>query len=178
MRIVPLSAEQTGHPTVLYEEPGFVVGAMRDVMFVLWATRATTQTAQKLEQVGRSLIAAHGKISSIHVAMNAVPLPEAPAREALQGVTLRLGADTIAVAVVLIGHGFWASALRAFVTSLRWGGASLVPFKVHVCDSTLDAAVWLAPQHSAHSSLPASAEELEAGLSELLRHPQLSATAR
>jgi len=83
--------------------------------------------------------------------------------------------NTIAVAVVLIGHGIWASALRAFVTSLRRGGATSIPFKVHVCAATHDATRWLAPRHNARSPLPAAAEELDAALRELLTHPQLSA---
>ena len=157
--------------TLHHTEQGLVIAAVRDVLFVLWSASPTVEQAATLDSVSRSLIARYGHLSCIHVAHHEVPLPGDEARRVLQENAQLLTKHVTAVAVVLLGHGFWASAARAFVTSLRWGGMTRLAFPVHVCATVEDATQWLGPLHAARSSSPPDIPELNQQLQELLARP-------
>jgi predicted nucleic acid-binding Zn ribbon protein len=157
--------------TVLHTEPGFLIAAVRDVMLVLWAVRATPDTVLELERASQALIERFGQTATIYVALRDAPLPDESTRRVLEEVASRLAKKVTAVAVVLQGHGFWASAVRAFVTSVRWGGLVTMPYKVHVCSTTEEATRWLVPAHATRSQVAPEAAELDAALLELLAHP-------
>lgn len=174
-------AERTSHgsedTTVCHAQPGFLIAALHDVLLVFWDLRATTETVLELERAARKLIDQFGKSAVIHVALPGALLPETEARRALEEVASRLAKDTTAVAVVLLGHGFWASAIRALVTSVRWGGLMTAPLNVHVCSTPEEATRWLASQHRAHGAHTPDVAELDAALQALLAHPQLTTAA-
>ena len=158
---------------MLHAQPGFLIAAVRDVMLVFWATRATGETVQQVESASRKLIDQFGQVATIYVALHGAPLPDEGARRVLEEAASRLAKNVTAVAVVLIGHGFWASAVRAFVTSMRWGGIMTMPYKVHVCSTLEEATRWLVPLDAARSAGAPEPAELDTALRELLSRSEL-----
>ena len=92
-----------------------------NVMIVVWSTRATLSMVAELDKLIQSAlaVATNGKVSAINVAMNGSPLPEPDVRLAFDEITRRYGSHIVASYLVVGAGGFWASALRSFVTGLQ-----------------------------------------------------------
>jgi hypothetical protein len=60
----------------------------------------------------------HG-VSFVHLVEDGAGLPDAVARRALAGMMESFSETTVCVGVVLMGNGFWASAMQSVLTSMR-----------------------------------------------------------
>ena len=155
----------------LHEEPQLAVAEIAGVMLVVWRKRATVDSVPKLDEGCRSLVARNGQFSTIHVVRGNVSLPDQETRAALQAFSERWADNVIASCVVLLGNGFWASAMRALVMTLRWGRAmqaSGQAHKVHLVTDVSEAAEWLARRHSQQSAFRIEPHELERAMRQLL----------
>jgi hypothetical protein len=155
----------------LHKEPQLVVAEIAGIMLVVWRKRATVDSVPKLDEGCRSLVARNGQFSTIHVVRGNVSLPDQETRAALQAFSERWADKVIASCVVLLGNGFWASAMRALVMTLRWGRAMQTTskaHKVHMATDVSEAAEWLAPRHSEQSAFGIEPHELERALRQLL----------
>jgi hypothetical protein len=155
----------------LYDDPQLVVAAIADIMLVLWRKRATVDSLSKVDEVCRSLVARNGRFSAIHLVRGSVSLPDQDTRAALQDFSQRWADNMIITCVVLLGNGFWVSAMRALMMTVPWGFAFHVHGKAHrvyMATDVSEAADWLAPHHSEESALGAEAQELERAMRLLL----------
>jgi hypothetical protein len=147
-------------PTVLDSEPGaFLFGAWKNVFVGVWESQATipavdrmvkaTDTLSELYPTGRS---------TIHIVAHGAALPTADVRTYFAN-TLKKNADNLAcVAVVIGGTGFWTSALRSFVTGLRWIAPRSFDFRL--CGSTLEVARWLPTEHNKRTGIDVESRRL------------------
>ena len=96
--------------------------------------------------------------STIHLVADGAALPTAEVRAHLVSA-MKKNADVLAcVAVVVGGTGFWTSALRSFVTGLRW----LAPrsFDFRMCSSNEEVAKWLPDVHARRTGIELDARRL------------------
>ncbi len=159
--------------TLAFEADGCVMATWRNLLVVAWAKAATLEISKKLEAVAVELIRTHPQgISSVHVILDKTPLPPADARNHLREITERYAANVACMGTVIDGGGFWASAMRSFLTSLHW--LSRRPFKAHYASSIAELADWLPSHHALKTGViiqPAEFAAVMVQLSKAVRPP-------
>ncbi|MET0591092.1 MAG: hypothetical protein ABW133_00230 [Polyangiaceae bacterium] len=140
-------------PTVLDAEPGaFLFGAYKNIFVGVWESQATMNAVERMVKATNTMSELHptGR-STIHIVVHGAALPTAEVRGHFVS-TLKSHADQIAcVAVVVGGTGFWTSALRSFVTGLRW--LSPRSFDFRLCGSTYEVSRWLPNEHNKRTGI-------------------------
>lgn len=138
------------------------VWAWRNVVVVRWIGRPSGEAAAMLGPISDQLFArlTATKLSYVHLVPNKLELPDAESRTAFIELTQNYGSRTACVAVVVGGVGFWASAVRGFVTGIRVIAPRTMDFRLHAEISEL--LEWFPEEHARRSG-----EQLEP--SELLR---------
>jgi len=107
---------------VLDSEPGaFLFGSWKNVFVAVWECQATMPAVDRMIRASTSLNAAHptGR-SNIHIIAHGAGLPTPEVRAHFVDLMKKHAEQLACVAVVVGGTGFWTSALRSFVTGLRW----------------------------------------------------------
>ena len=138
---------------VLDSEPGaFIFGSWKNVFIGIWESQATMAAVDRMVKATDTMTELHptGR-STIHIVVHGAGLPSADVRTHFVDV-LKKNADQIAcVAVVVGGTGFWTSALRSFVTGLRWLAPRTFHFRLF---STIeDLARWLPDEHNKRTGI-------------------------
>jgi hypothetical protein len=107
--------------TVSAQVPGhFVFGSWKNVLITYWQHQANGAAVKQLVGVCDELVKAHpGGVSIIHLVREGAGLPDAAAREGLARMGDRFAHETACLVVVLMGAGFWASALQSVLTGIR-----------------------------------------------------------
>jgi hypothetical protein len=135
-------------PIVLDSEPGaFIFGGWKNVFVGIWESQATKPAVDRMIRATTTLNDLHpmGR-STIHVVAHGAGLPTTEVRAHFVKA-LKMNADKLAcVAVVVVGTGFWTSALRSFVTGLRWLAPRSFDFRMN--SSIEDVAKWLPAEHA------------------------------
>jgi hypothetical protein len=120
--------------TVLHNVPGFVqFGIWNDILFARWEQAADIAAVSRLQEINRDFRRAHpgGRLSGIHIVLAGAGLPTPEGRAALVD-TMKNQADEFgAIAVVIGGTGFFASAIRSFLTGLRFLAPRDFDFRLH-----------------------------------------------
>jgi hypothetical protein len=133
----------------------------RNVMIVSWFGRpASAQavhqlgaiTGQVLERLGP------GKLSYVHMIPNGLDLPDSETRSAFLKITRVHASHTACVAVVVAGSGFWASAMRSFVTGFRILAPRLFDLRIHATLAELLA--WFPEEHARITGVQLDGDEL------------------
>jgi hypothetical protein len=142
-------------------EPGqFAFFAWKNVTIMVWEVPPNAASVTRLSRMGAERAREHpGALSDVHVINGWPGLPSAEVRAALAEASREAVTHLAAVAVVLGGTGFWASALRGFITGLH----VLVrgPFEVRLFGSIEDVAQWLPEVHAKRTDVVVSPAELE-----------------
>jgi hypothetical protein len=129
-------------------EPGTCrIAALRNVMIVHWTSRATGSAAAKLSAAFEQVLKSYPMGSSaVHVISREAGLPTPEGRAGLMQIMTERAEKIACIAVVVGGTGFWASAMRSFVTGMRF----MTPrnFELRLHGTTAEALTWL-PAHSA-----------------------------
>lgn len=108
---IKISAQVPGH---------YVFGAWKNVLITYWQHQANGASVKELVGVCEELVKAHPDgISIIHLVREGAGLPDAAAREGLARMGDRFANETACLAIVLMGAGFWASALQSVLTGIR-----------------------------------------------------------
>jgi hypothetical protein len=108
---VTIAARVRGH---------YVFGACKNVLITYWQHQANGEAIKRLVSVCDELLKAHpGGVSIVHLVREGAGLPDAEAREGLARMGDRFANETACLAVVLMGAGFWASALQSVLTGIR-----------------------------------------------------------
>lgn len=105
---------------VVAEVPGrYVAATLRNVILWYWVGDGTVEGMEALEQVWLKLNVHHQRISAIHVIRQGVGVPSAPVRKVLTRCMETYAEQTAVLSVVMLGAGFWASALQSALTGIR-----------------------------------------------------------
>jgi hypothetical protein len=104
-----------------------------NVVFIAWLGRPTAAATLELGAISGRILSVLGdqKLSYVHMIPSAVHLPDSETRAALHDITRAYGQHTACVGVIVRGSGFWASALRSIVTSVRVVAPRTVDIRIH-----------------------------------------------
>jgi hypothetical protein len=128
------------------EPNAFVFGAWKNVLIAVWAGQLGNASVERFTKAVDAMGARRpGLRSNVHVITEGTALPTQEARAALVASMTRHSSELACVAVVFCGSGFWASALRAAVTGMRF----LAPrsFDFELFSSVDEASQWLPANH-------------------------------
>jgi hypothetical protein len=104
----------------------------------------------------------------VHLAIKQAPLPGAEVRKAYQDQAKRYGEHIASAAILIVGDGFWASAVRAFLTGVGMVDRR-IPSKAFADVETLVA--WTTSIHNAEKCQPIDPEQLRLALEWMLDQP-------
>jgi len=162
---------RTEHATLTFETDGCVMAYRADISIVVWATQATAELANQFASLTADVARAHPRMSTVQILAPGAAVPTPEAREIINGLIVQYAPRLVGCAALLEGSGFWASAMRSFLTSLqlfRPGG-----FTTKICSSQQEAATWLAPLHSAETGVSVSPTQLQAAMMYLRSRPSV-----
>ncbi|HVZ35108.1 MAG TPA: hypothetical protein VG963_21930 [Polyangiaceae bacterium] len=150
--------------TVLDEERGqFLFAAWKNVSIFFWLAQATGMAVLRLARATDPLYAAHPEgVSNIHVVPGGTDLPTTEAQREMLALMKSRADRRACMAVVLGGTGFWASALRSFITSVRFVSPRSHALTIH--GTLQQAAFWLPRPHFERSGVWLERAELLAAL--------------
>jgi hypothetical protein len=143
----------------------FRAGQLGHLTVTSWFGQLDKPSAQVLARVNDDIIARMKgeRVSSVHLVNNRVKLPDADARDVLAKI-MRDSIKSVACATVIIdGGGFWASALRSFITGLRVLAPGSIDLHAHA--SIAEVLAWLPAEHFKRAGTHVDAAELERLLS-------------
>lgn len=135
-----------------------VIASWRNVAIVVWGAQATLPSVRKVGAMTADLVKTYGKISFVQVIPDNVPLPTPEARTALLKQTERGMPFLACLASILSGEGFWASAMRSYITNVQW--VRQRPFQPRICANAHEAAAWLPSCHNEKTTVSVSTPEL------------------
>jgi hypothetical protein len=132
--------------SLLVEEPGVVLArGWRNLAIVVWTGQATGPAAALIGQMLDRPEARGMRQSYIHVIHNKRPLPDAAARREFVQMMKNRARELACIGVVVLGSGFWASAMRNAVIGMRVFAPSSFDFRVFgSCEEVAD---WLPAAH-------------------------------
>ena len=136
----------------------------RNVLVVSWSGKATPEAARSLGPLVEKLMprVAAEQLSFIHMVPNNLPMPEADTRDALLELSRTYTQLTACVAVIIAGGGFWASAIRGFVTGIRVIAPREFDLRMH--KSIAELLTWFPDEHARRTSVQLDPNELIAQL--------------
>lgn len=142
-----------------HEPARFAFFGWNNIAVMVWLTLPDASDVARLISMGNRRVAERTtKLSDIHLVPHKLGLPSAETRDALLEAS-RGGAEHLAaVGVWLAGAGFWASAVRGFVTSLNV--LLRGPFELRMFGEQKDLAEWLAPLHTERTGIEITALHL------------------
>jgi hypothetical protein len=174
MRSVP--STPTEQPTLLDSEPGrFSFWALQNVTIFVWRDQPTRDALLRLQQAAEPRAKQYPEgVSDVHVVVGRITLPDDSTRQALIRISKLAAPHLAAVAVVVEGTGFWASALRSLITSIR----VVLPgtFEMALFGTTEELVRWLPDVHAKRTALHIDASELRRAL-EFVRENESPALA-
>jgi hypothetical protein len=133
---------------VLDTEPGaFIFGSWRNVFVGVWESQATMPAVERMVRATNMLNDLHpaGR-STIHIVSNGAGLPTTDVRAHFVDALKKNAGQLACVAVVVGGTGFWTSALRSFVTGLRWLAPRSFDFRLNA--TVEEVTRWLPAEHA------------------------------
>lgn len=153
-----MSKEDALAAVTYYQRDEIVIAGWRNIGFVLWGAQATLRSVRKMGAMSVCLMQEHTKISIIQVIPDGAPLPTDEAKDLLLEMTETGGKSLACLAYVMSGEGFWASAMRSYLTSVHW--VRQRPFVPRILPTIEDVAVWLPSVHRERTGVDVSAEEM------------------
>jgi hypothetical protein len=153
-------------PTSVAAEPGrFAFFTWHNVFLIVWPTAATGAAVQRLGSCTRDVLRRDPtRQSHIHIVKAGAPLPTADARAGFVGLMHEFEPNLAAVAVCLLGSGFWASAIQAAVTGIRMLGPR--SFEMHIHNDLGSVARWLPDEHRNQTGVELQPQDLLAAMQE------------
>jgi hypothetical protein len=153
MSTVSASAAVTFH-----QRDAIVVAGWRNVGFVFWGAQATLRSARRMGAMSAALIKEHQTISIIQVIPDGAPLPTDDAKDMMLKMTEAGGHSLACLVYVMSGDGFWASAMRSYLTSLHW--VRHRPFVPRILPTLEEVAAWLPSIHRERTGVDIAAGAL------------------
>ena len=145
-------------------DPGrFRFSVWRNVSITMWTDQATLEAGERVLRVSRELNEEfpEGRSQVMIVADGTMP-PDTAASELLTEIYNPKLSRIVCIAAVLEGSGFWASAIRGRMTSMRIAGGGAMAIRTQ--DTVEEVASWLPEEHAKRTGVTLSAVELRAVL--------------
>src|SRR3954466_3436239 len=102
---------------VMDAKPGALsFGVWKNFVIGVWSARGTAEAVGSLGRTGRTL---KEKYTSVHIIKNGAGLPTADGRAAFVELLKERTGKLACITVVLLGSGFWASAVQSMITGLH-----------------------------------------------------------
>jgi len=159
----PAPIESEARWELRFEERGHCAfGVWKNLVIAVWTRAGTGETVRELVRVGSTV---KGKYSAIHIINSGAGLPTPEGRAALVELLQQRTGKLACLAVVLRGHGFWASAIQSAVTGLQLVVPKAI-VKLRICDTLEQAAEWLAAEHGGLTGVDLGANDLRAVLND------------
>lgn len=161
---MPKASSEQRDLAVVEQYPGvFRVGVVGRIAITTWLGQLDVSSVELYARFINDFLArsaASGRGSIVHLVNERVGLPQSATRPVL--AKMMENTEPLAcVSVVIEGSGFWASAVRGFLTGMRLLGPST--FRIHEHATIADVVAWLPAEHE-----KLSGEHIEPD--ELLRH--------
>jgi hypothetical protein len=146
-------------------QPGaWSFGVWQNFVIGVWSAKATAEAVGSLGNTARSL---KEKYTSLHIIKSGAALPTADGRAALVELLKERTGKLACITVVLLGSGFWASAVQSMITGLHMVAPS-GSTKLRICDTIEDAVAWLAKEHGTLTGVDVNASDLRTVLTDAL----------
>ena len=164
--------DRTSELRLLDELPGrLAIFALKNVTIIVWGGVADLQSVDCLARVGKERIReCPSGLSDVHVIGRQLGLPDAATRARLLEESRKATAHLAAVAAVIGGNGFWASAIRGLVTGMHVMLAG--PFELRLFGENDDLADWLTRVHGQKTGTHIAVEQLRSALREAVARAQ------
>jgi hypothetical protein len=147
--------------TKLGETPGANrIWLWRNVIVVCWYGHPSAASSDALAEIAEQVLAnmsESAKLSYVHL-VTKLKLPDAATRAALLESTHRFADRNALAGVVVSGGGFWASAVRGFVTGI----AVLAPrsLDLRIFGGTQELIPWFTTEHAKRTGVQIDGDEL------------------
>lgn len=165
--------ECTRQLQVQFTEAGFVSGFYRNVGILVWGKAATGPLVARLRANTLAYSKDYKRFSAVNVVVNGAGLPAADVREQLISFQHDFSDKIVCVAQLLVGSGFWAGAVRGFLTGLHC--LRPTPFRIEICSSVPQVVDWLVPFHGRITGVQLPPADLRNAILEAMAHPALKA---
>ena len=157
---MPRATTEQRDLTVVGEFPGvFRVGMCGRLAIATWLGQLSMESVEAYARVVQDIVGrlAGGRGSIVHLVNERAGMPPSATRPAL--TKIMEDSEALACASVVVeGSGFWASAIRGFLTGLRLLGPSTFRIREH---STLaDVVAWLPAEHEKFTGEPLDPDAL------------------
>lgn len=162
---------------VLHSEPGaFAVYCWLNTTIVVWPRHATGPVVDRLAQVTRLKVREYKSgFSNFHLVKNGAGLPTPEAREGFVAMMHEHSTSLACVATVLLGTGFWVSALQSVTTGLRM--LSPRSFDHRTTNSIESTIAWVPKVHRDKTGVEIDPEQLRSALDDAYSRTIALATA-
>lgn len=155
---------------ILDEEPGrFSFFAWRNLTIAVWLEPPDADAVLRLARVGEVRIKqSETLLSDVHLVLGRLKFPDATTREHLITESRKAAPHLAAVAVLVGGEGFWASAIRSFITGIH----VLVPgsFQLRLFGDLAELVAWLPIVNENRTGVPIPSEQLHTVLTRARAH--------
>lgn len=157
--------------------PGRIaIFGLRNITLVVWGEVADLESVDHLARVGKERIRDYPcGLSDVHVIGRQLGLPDADTRARLLEESRHATSHLAAVAVVVGGSGFWASAIRGLVTGMHVLLAG--EFELKLFGEDEDMPEWLTRVHTHKTGVDVSADLLRGALREARARASLRPTS-
>ncbi|HKP57189.1 MAG TPA: hypothetical protein VJV78_10725 [Polyangiales bacterium] len=145
-------------------DPGrFRFSVWRNVSITMWTDQLTLDAGERVLRISRQLNEEfpEGR-SQVMIVVDGAPPPDGPASELLTEIYNPKLSRIVCIAAVLEGEGFWASAIRSRMTSMRIAGGGAMAIRTH--QSVEEVPSWLPEEHAKRTGVTLSALDLRAVL--------------
>jgi hypothetical protein len=144
----------------------FAFFSWQNLIIAVWRAQPTHAAVGRLAARGQSVTERYPRHSAIHIVHNGTGIPAAEARAAFVELMKGRGPKLACVAAVLLGHGFWASALQGAITGMHMLAPHSLPLRI--CDSIEAAADWLPQEHFALTGIAINPGALQSALTQAM----------
>lgn len=128
----------------------YAAGTSRGLIVFSWADDAAVETVQLLEQLCEKQSEGRTRcVSALHVIHPDVGLPSSDVRVALVAAMKRYADVLGCMGIVLLGAGFWASAMQSALTGIRML-APVGSSQMRIASSPAEIIPWLVAGHEKH----------------------------
>ncbi|HKP63048.1 MAG TPA: hypothetical protein VJV78_40205 [Polyangiales bacterium] len=132
-----------------------------NVMITCWYGTPSAAAADRLAEWTEPILASlppSAKISYVHLITSKLKMPDAATRSSLLASTQRYASRSGVSGVVVPGGGFWASAIRSFVTGI----AVLAPreLDLRIFGAIPELVPWFAGEHAKRTGVHIDGDEL------------------
>lgn len=156
-----LQAQRSDEVMIVGECPGaFRTGMLQNITCTAWYGRLDGRSAEALVHVTRDVMTRLRGVrgSSVHLLDPSIGFPESSARECLAALSRESVGHLACVCVVLHGDGFWASAIRGFLTGMHTIAPNM--FDIRASATTDQVLAFLPAEHRKRTGVQVTPEAL------------------